>query len=256
MSPSSPRQDGSEFAPNALGQKDAINPHAFDAQKTLKYGKSQPAERCQPKGARCFPTGKSQPAERCQPKGARCFPTGDNVLGMEKVRAFAPTFTPEFVKRSPAPMVLAAGKKAYDALKGVLVDFCQPAERCQPKGARCFPTGKSQPAERCQPKGARCFPTGDNVLGMEKVRAFAPTFTPEFVKRSPAPMVLAAGKKAYDALKGVLVDFCNAFRRASTSSRTPGAKAIEFPPFSFPPGLPMTPGDAEGFDLYAALQIA
>ena len=97
---------------------------------------------------------------------------------------------------------------------------------------------------------------GDNVLGMEKVRAFAPTFTPEFVKRSPAPMVLAAGKKAYDALKGVLVDFCNAFRRASTSSRTPGAKAIEFPPFSFPPGLPMTPGDAEGFDLNAALQLA
>ena len=86
--------------------------------------------------------------------------------------------------------------------------------------------------------------TGKKTLGAEAVMAFSPHYIPPTVKRSPQPIALAATKRAFEALRNVIVEFCNRFWQASEASRQPGAKHIEFPPFSYPPGRPMTPGDA------------
>lgn len=99
---------------------------------------------------------------------------------------------------------------------------------------------------------ARRQSEGRTVLGAAAVMAFSPHFVPEEVDRSPQPIALAASKRAYKALRKVVVEFCNRFWEASKRSRTLGVGAVDFPPFSYPPGRPMTPGDDPDAFTFAA----
>lgn len=83
-----------------------------------------------------------------------------------------------------------------------------------------------------------------SVLGVDAVEAMSPEHIPAPMVRTPSPVVLAATKKAAKALRAVYDEFCNLFTEASRRSRLDPEAAVEFPPYSFPPGRPMTPGPA------------
>ena len=101
---------------------------------------------------------------------------------------------------------------------------------------------------------ARRAKTGKSVLGAEKVMAFSPHFIPADVERSPQPIALAASKPAFKALRKVVVEFCNRFWEASKALRA-GDTEVEFPPFSYPPGRPMTSGDDTDAFAFAMLEL-
>jgi hypothetical protein len=101
---------------------------------------------------------------------------------------------------------------------------------------------------------ARREDEGKTVLGMDAVMAYSPRHFPDEVEKSPSPIVLAASKKAYRALRRVFDGFSEAFFAASMRMREEPEADVEFPPYSFPPGRPMTPGPAPGLDLAFALE--
>lgn len=85
-------------------------------------------------------------------------------------------------------------------------------------------------------------------LGWHRVVAYSPRHFPKKFKKSRSPMVLAASKPAYDALRRVQRAFNEAFEAAAARLRENPDKDPKFPPYAFPPGAPMTPGPSHGSD--------
>ena len=81
--------------------------------------------------------------------------------------------------------------------------------------------------------------TGKTVLGYEAVTNISPMFAGEAPESSPAPRLHAVGKRAFDALKDVLVAFTNACRIELERSREIPAYEPRYPPYAFPPAEPM-----------------
>jgi hypothetical protein len=93
-------------------------------------------------------------------------------------------------------------------------------------------------------------------LGAERLMAYSPRYIPDDVERSPAPLVLSTCPRRFEALRRVINRFCQEFHEQSEQQREAPDTVVEFPPFSFPPGRPMTPGpSAENFSLAQELAL-
>ena len=86
---------------------------------------------------------------------------------------------------------------------------------------------------------------GKGVLGAKAVRRVHPHARPEQLDRSRAPRFHAATKAAWRQLRDGYNAFVAAFREEAERLRC-GAIELEFPPGSFPPGLPYVPHQAPG----------
>ena len=74
-------------------------------------------------------------------------------------------------------------------------------------------------------------------LGADVVLSQDPHSQPRSSKRSPAPMVHAATKKARALFWAAYQRFVDAYRAAAEKLRQ-GSRDVEFPPNAFPPALP------------------
>lgn len=90
---------------------------------------------------------------------------------------------------------------------------------------------------------------GKPVLGIHALKAYSPLHIPDKVDKSPSPIVLAASRGAYLALRRFYDAFCKLFWEQSRRSRQAPEVADQFPPFSFPPARPMTGGPAIPLEL-------
>lgn len=84
---------------------------------------------------------------------------------------------------------------------------------------------------------ARHAATGRPPLGKRRILRLDPHARPERPKRSPAPLCHAATRAARLSFRYAYAEFLAAFRQAAEDLKT-GARPPEFPPGSFPPGLP------------------
>jgi len=81
---------------------------------------------------------------------------------------------------------------------------------------------------------------GSRPLGRKAVQQVHPHDAPESPKRDPRPAVHAATREVREALKQAYRLFAEAVRAAAQDLRG-GRQNAEFPPGSFPPGLPYVP---------------
>lgn len=79
--------------------------------------------------------------------------------------------------------------------------------------------------------------TGRAPLGKRRIQRLDPHEKPNRSKRSPAPRCHAATKTARQAVRHAYLEFRAAFRQAAEDLKS-GLRPPEFPPGSFPPGLP------------------
>lgn len=83
------------------------------------------------------------------------------------------------------------------------------------------------------------FPRDTNpVLGAKAVMAFHPHYRPGTLARSPAPLCHASTRATRQEYKTRYRNFVNAFRHAAEQLKK-GVVSVRFPPFAFPPRLPM-----------------
>ena len=85
--------------------------------------------------------------------------------------------------------------------------------------------------------------TGREPLGADAVQRQNPHQEPARLKRSPAPLVHAASKRARRAFLDAYRIFVSAYRRAAERLRC-GDLSASFPEYSFPPPLPFARGPA------------
>lgn len=86
---------------------------------------------------------------------------------------------------------------------------------------------------------------GTRVLGVRRVLRRHPHHRPKTLESTPAPHFHAATRAARQLLREAYVEFAHQFRKASKALRE-GARNPDFPPGSFPPGLPFVPHEAPG----------
>jgi REP element-mobilizing transposase RayT len=81
---------------------------------------------------------------------------------------------------------------------------------------------------------------GSRPLGRKAVQQVHPHDAPDSPKRGPRPVVHAATREVREAFKQAYRFFAEGFRAAAQDLRR-GGQGTEFPPGSFPPGLPYVP---------------
>lgn len=86
---------------------------------------------------------------------------------------------------------------------------------------------------------------GTRVLGRQAVLDTHPHDAPDELTSSPAPRFHAATRAARQALRDAYIEFVARFREAAKRLRQ-GIGNPQFPPGSFPPGLPFVPHEAPG----------
>lgn len=90
---------------------------------------------------------------------------------------------------------------------------------------------------------ARQKESGRAPLGPRRIQRQNPHDKPGQPKRSPAPLCHAATREARLGFRYAYAEFVAAFRQAADDLRS-GVRPPEFPPGSFPPGLPYVPARA------------